>query len=128
MSVQSNKEIIRKVTAAFERNDPEVFLDYCTDDVKWIMAGDDARTGKQSIRDFMSNMGDFKLEKLTIDSIIAEDDSAACFGEMTVNEKGANVDYSYCDVYRFTGDKIVELRSFAVKHKTAGEADKAASA
>ena len=128
MSAKNNKEIIRKVNAAFEQNNPEVFLDYCAEDVKWIMAGDDPRTGKQSIREFMATMSDFKLEKLTVDSIIAEDNSAAAYGDMTMNEKGTSVDYSYCDVYTFAGDKITELRSFAVKHKTAGEKDKAASA
>ena len=128
MSAKSNKEIIKKVNAAFEQNNPEGFLDYCAEDVKWIMAGDAPRTGKASIREFMAAMGDFKLEKLTIDSIIAEDNSAAAYGEMTMNEKGTKADYSYCDVYTFAGDKIAELRSFAVKHKTEGEKDKAASA
>jgi uncharacterized protein len=124
-----NKEIIEKVNAAFEENKPEVFLDFCTDDIKWEMAGDDVRTGKDSIREFMASMGDdMQPPKINVTAIIAEGDSAACYGDMTMNEKGTENSYSYCDIYRFSGDKIAELRSFVVKHKTEGDTEKAASA
>ena len=43
-------------------------------------------------------------------------------------ENGTETSYSYCDVYKFSGDKIAELRSFVVKHKAEGEGEKAASA
>ena len=128
MSTERIKEIIEKVNASFEKNNPEVFLDHCTDDVKWLMAGDEVRTGKDAIREFMASMGDAKLTELNVTQIIAEGDSAACYGEMTMDEGGTPSSYSYCDVYRFTGEKIAELRSFVVKHGTAGETEKAASA
>jgi uncharacterized protein len=129
MAVTTNKEIIEKVNAGFEQNNPEVFLDNCAEDVRWIMAGDDEiRTGKESVRQFMASMGDAKLTSVDITSIIAEGDSAACYGEMTMDENGTPTSYSYCDVYRFSGDKITELRSFVVKQKTEGESEQAASA
>ncbi|HKP70120.1 MAG TPA: nuclear transport factor 2 family protein [Pyrinomonadaceae bacterium] len=128
MSAANYKAIIEKVNAGFEKNNPEVFLDNCTENVKWTMTGDDTRTGKQSIRDFVKDMGDFKLEKLSTDKIIAEGDSAAAYGEMTMNEKGEKVNYSFCDVYTFEGEKISELRSFAVKQKAVGKKDKSATA
>ena len=123
-----NKEIIEKVNAAFEDNKPEVFLDFCAEDIKWDMAGDEVRTGKQAIRDFMSSMGDMEPPKINVTAIISEGDSAACYGDMTMIENGTETSYSYCDVYKFSGDKIAELRSFVVKHKTEGEGEKAASA
>lgn len=123
-----NKEIIEKVNAAFEANQPEVFLDHCADDIKWEMAGDAARTSKVSIREFMSSMVDMEPLKINVTAIISEGDSAACYGDMTMIEKGAANSYSYCDVYRFSGEKIRELRSFVVKHKTEGNGEKAASA
>ena len=123
-----NKEIIEKVNSAFEANQPEVFLDYCSDDIKWEMAGDDVRTGKDSIREFMASMGDMEPPKINVTAIISEGDSAACYGDMTMIEKGAENSYSYCDVYRFSGEKISELRSFVVKHKSEGDSEKAATA
>ena len=128
MSTERIKEIIKSVNASFEQNDPKVFLDHCADDVKWVMAGDDERTGKETIREFMASMGDTKLTELNITSIIAENDSAACYGDMTMDENGTSTSYSYCDVYRFSGEKIKELRSFVVKQKTAGEKDRSATA
>lgn len=128
MSAESNKKIIKDVNAAFEQNNPEVFLDHCSQDVKWFMAGDETRTGKQAISDFVKNTGDMKIEKLTIDKIIADENSAAAYGEMTMDEKGTKTNYSYCDVYTFAADQITELRSFVVKQKSEGEKDKAVSA
>ena len=127
MSAAKNKEIIEKVNSAFEQNNPEVFLEYCADDVTWEMAGGEVQRGKDTVRNFMASMGDMKLTSLNVTDIIAEDERAACYGEMTMDEKGTPTSYSYCDVYRFSGDKISELRSFVVKHKTEGETEKAAS-
>lgn len=128
MSTARIKEIIEKVNAAFEQNNPEVFLEHCADDVRWDMAGDEVRTGKETIREFMSSMGDSKLTSLNVTSIIAEGDAAACYGDMTMEENGSPSSYSYCDVYRFSGDQITDLRSFVVKHKTEGESEKTATA
>jgi ketosteroid isomerase-like protein len=116
-----NKEIIQKVNAAFEANQPETFLDFCAEDITWHMAGDEPRTGKQSIRDFMASMGDMEPPKINVTAMIAEGESAACYGDMTMKEKGTENTYDYCDIYRFKGDKIAELRSFVTKHKAAGE-------
>ena len=128
MSAERNKEIIQKVNDAFAQNNPEVFLDNCAEDIRWDMAGDAVHTGKDSIRKFISQMGDSKLTDLKVTNIISDGEHAACYGDMTMDEKGTSTAYSYCDVYRFSGDKIVELRSFVVKHKTEGEKDKAVSA
>jgi ketosteroid isomerase-like protein len=118
---EKNKEIIRKVNAAFEANQPETFLDFCAEDITWHMAGDQPRKGKQSIRDFMASMGDMEPPKINVTAMIAEGDSAVCYGDMTMKEKGTENTYDYCDIYRFAGDKIVELRSFVAKHKAEGE-------
>lgn len=123
-----NKEIIEKVNASFEENKPEVFLDFCSDNIKWEMAGEESRTGKQAIREFMSSMGDMEPPKINVTKIISEGDSAACYGDMTMIENGTETSYSYCDVYKFSGDKIAELRSFVVKHKAEGESEKSATA
>ena len=128
MSAERNKEIIEKVNSAFEQNKPEVFLDACTDDIRWEMAGDEVRTGKDSIRQFMASMGDMEPPKINITAIISDGDSAACYGDMTMVESGTENSYSYCDIYRFSGEKISELRSFVVKHKTEDGREKAASA
>ena len=123
----SNKEIIEKVNAAFEQNQPEKFLDHCTDDVVWQMAGGKAQKGKESIRKFMASMGEMDPPKINVTSIISEGDLTACYGDMTMKEKGILTSYDYCDIYKFRDGKIVELTSFMSKQKAEGDADSAAA-
>ena len=124
----THKEIIEKVNAGFENNDVETFLGFCADDVQWSMAGDEPKKGKDTIREWIKSMSDMGPPKLNTKAIISEGDSAACYGDMTMNEKGKENFYSFCDIYKFSNGKIVELRSFAVKEKPEGEGQRSASA
>jgi len=123
-----HKEIIEKVNKGFEKNDAEIFLGFCTDDVQWQMAGDQPKKGKDSVREWINSMGDVGPPKINTTAIISEGDSAACYGNMKMKEKGEENLYSFCDVYTFSGDKITELRSFAVKEKPAGKGQRSATA
>lgn len=124
----THKEIIKKINTGFEKNDPEVFLEFCSDDVQWTMAGDEPKKGKTAIREWIKAMEGMGPPKLNITATIAEGDSAACYGDMSMKEKGKDTLYSFCDIYRFSGDKIIELRSFAVKEKPEGETRRSAAA
>ena len=125
---EKHKQIIEKVNEGFNKNDAEVFLGFCSDDVTWSMAGDKSRTGKESIREWIKSMEGMGPPDITTTDIISEGDTAACCGEMTMPEKGETNNYSFCDIYRFKDDKIVELRSFAVKHAPEGEKERTATA
>lgn len=123
-----NKEIIEKVNASFAEGNIEGFLSFCAEDAEWQMVGDKAFKGKEAIREFMSSMEHTGMEppKFTVDEVIAEGDSVVAYGDMTMEEDGETVPYSYADVYRFREDQIIRLQSFVVKHKTEGNAQKAA--
>jgi uncharacterized protein len=109
------REIVDKVNAAFAENNLEGFLSFCTDDVKWIMVGDKTVNGKVAIRQWMASMN-IEPPEFTIDNVIAESDFVVAHGDMTMkDEDGEIAPYSYCDIYRFSGDKIFELRSFVIK-------------
>ena len=57
-----------------------------------------------------------------VEPVIAEGDFVVARGDMTMKDKdGKTVPYSYCDVYRFQGDKIAELNSFVVKTEAKGK-------
>jgi ketosteroid isomerase-like protein len=119
---QKNKEIVEKVNKAFSEGNTEGFLELCAEDVVWNMEGEKKTTGVKEIREWMSQMDGMEPPKFTVDKLIAEGDSVVCYGTMSMKgEDGKPSDYSYCDAYAFKGDKITELRSFVVKHKTEGE-------
>jgi ketosteroid isomerase-like protein len=115
MSVK-NKEIVAKVNAAFAEGSVEGFLSFCADDVAWTMVGDTTVKGKDAIRQWMASMGNMEPPKFTVTHVIAEGDFVMAHGDMIMKDKdGKVVPYAYCDIYRFQGDKIVELRAFVIE-------------
>ncbi|MBW4694421.1 MAG: nuclear transport factor 2 family protein [Lyngbya sp. HA4199-MV5] len=49
-------------------------------------------------------------------NLIAEGDFLTALGDITMkDEDGKMAHYSYCDVWRFRGGKIVELKAFVIK-------------
>lgn len=122
-----NKQIVEKVNAAFAEGNNEAWLEYCADDVVWTMVGEKTSNGKRAIREWMSSMGEMGPPKFTVDKVVAEGDSVICYGDMTMEGEYAGK-YSYCDIYTFADDKIKELRSYVVKNKEEGEADRAKAA
>jgi uncharacterized protein len=122
MSVK-NKEIVVKVDAAFAENNVEGFLSFCADDVEWTMVGDRTVKGKEDIRRWLGSMGT-DPPNFSPSGVIAEGDSVSAYGTMTMKDKsGEAVKYAYCDIYRFRGDKIVELRSFVINTEGKSETD-----
>jgi ketosteroid isomerase-like protein len=113
----NHKEIVRKVNEAFTTNNYEAFLDLCADDIAWTIVGDQTISGKEGLREFLKSMEGHEPPKFTVETLIAEGDSAMGCGAMTMQEEpGCEGAYEYCDIYRFDGeDKIVELRTFMVK-------------
>lgn len=128
--LEKNKEIVEKVNTAFLKGNFEGFLEFCADDVIWTIVGDRTIKGKQAIRQWMKSMAAENSEppKFTVaDPVIGEGDFVAARGDMTMKDKdGKTVPYSYCDIYRFQNDKIVELTSFVVKTESKSEASSAA--
>ncbi len=123
---EKNKEIIGKVNAAFAAGSTEGFLSFCAEDVQWTMVGDKTVKGKDAIRKWMASM-DSESPKFTVANVIAEGDFVTAYGDMTMKDKdGKTVPYSYCDIYRFRADKIVELSSFVVKTEAKYETSSAA--
>jgi ketosteroid isomerase-like protein len=125
----TNKEIVEKLNTAFAENNPEVFLDACAEEATWQMVGDKSYKGKEAIKEFMDSMKDMEPPKFTVDNTFANGDFVTSYGEMTMkDENGKDNPYSFCDIYQFRGGKIVDLRSFVIKHKTEGESSGTAAA
>jgi ketosteroid isomerase-like protein len=112
-----NKAVVQKINEAFARNDVEGFLTHCTDEMSWTMIGHPPMKGKDAIRKWMGQ-GPSEPPQFTVDTVVAEGDLVTVVGDMTMKEDGALVPYTYCDVWRFAGEKVVELKAFVIK--TAG--------
>ena len=111
---QHPKQILEQANAAITVGDFDGFLKFCTDDTEWNFLGERTLKGKDAVRRYMEatyrEPPQFKVRNL-----IAEGDFVVAVGEITVKDAaGKATRYDYCDVWRFRGDKMSELRAFVV--------------
>ena len=121
----NRKEIVQRINEGFAENNLETVLSFCTDDIIWKMVGDTTVRGKDPIRQWMASM-DPQPPQLMIQQTIAEGDSVVTRGDMVMQEKpnGPLIPYTFCDIYRFAGDKVVELTAFVIRTDKARTGDR----
>jgi uncharacterized protein len=124
MSV-SRKETVQRINEAFAENNLERVLSFCTDDLTWTMVGDTTVKGKDAIRKWMASM-DPQPPKFSIQQTVAEGDVVVTRGDMLMAEKknGPSIPYTFCDIYRFAGDKVAELTAFVIRTDRASTGDR----
>ncbi|MFD0749879.1 nuclear transport factor 2 family protein [Mucilaginibacter calamicampi] len=109
-----NKAILEKANRAVAAGDNEGFLLFCTDDTKWEFVGEQTLQGKDAVRQYMAKTYT-EPPKFNISRVIADDDFVSVLGKISLkNEQGIMVNYSYCDVWRFSDGKMAELRAFVI--------------
>jgi uncharacterized protein len=112
---ERNKAILQEANAAIAEGNYEGFLSFCADDTEWTFVGDRILKGKEAVRQWMATTYT-EPPKFAVADLIAEDDFVTALGEITMkDENGKAARYSYCDVWRFRGGKMVELRAFVIK-------------
>ena len=110
-----NKEILLQGNAAIAAGNYEAFVSICTEDTEWTFIGDQVLKGKEAVRQWMLQTY-IEPPKVTVVHLIAEGDFLVATGEVTVKDKeGKETRTSYCDIWRFRGEKLVELRAFVVQ-------------
>ena len=112
----NRRELVQRINEGFAENNLEKVLSFCNDDVIWTMVGDTTVRGKDSIREWMASMNP-QQPKITIRQIVAEGDSVVTTGDMSMPDKkgGPPVPYTFCDVYRFAGERVAELTAFVIR-------------
>jgi ketosteroid isomerase-like protein len=121
-----NKAILEEANAAIAQGNYEGFLSFCTDDTEWTFVGDKTLKGKEAVRQWMA-MTYIEPPKFRVANLIAEGDFVTALGDITMkDEDGKATHYSYCDIWRFRGDKMVELRAFVIPAEVKTETSNAA--
>src|SRR5688500_9044350 len=114
---ESNKAILEKANAAITKGDNEAFLSNCTEDTEWIFIGDTILRGKEAVRNYMKTAY-AEPPRFKVENLIAEGEFLTAIGTITMkNEQGKMVNYSYCDVWRFSDGKMAELKAFVIETK-----------
>ena len=118
---EKNKAILEKGNAAVAEGNNEGLLSFCADDVEWTFVGDKTLKGKEAVRQYMATTY-IEPPKFTVTNLIAEGDFVTALGDITLkDEDGQAVHHSYCDVWRFRGGKILELKAFVIKTEVKDE-------
>ena len=113
----AHKETLEKANAAISKGDFEGFLAFCTEDTEWRFEGDRTLRGKQAVREWMQETYK-EPPSFKVDRMIAEADSLAALGEITLKDKSGKATRNvYCDVWRFRDGKLAQLRAFVVESK-----------
>lgn len=111
----NNKAILEQANTAITKGDYEGFLSYCTDDTVWTFVGDMTLKGKQAVREYMATVYT-EPPKFMVKTMIAEGEFVTAIGQISMkNDEGKNVDYSYCDVWKFRDRKLHELKAFVIE-------------
>jgi uncharacterized protein len=122
----NKKAILEAANAANAAGNYEGFLSFCTDDTKWTFVGDKTLNGKEAVRQYMAETY-IEPPKFTVANLIAEGDFVTAVGDITLKDADGKADhYSYCDIWRFRGSEIVELKAFAIKININHETSRAA--
>ena len=109
------KDIIAQANLALQNNDPEGFLQFCSDNIKWTMVGEESMIGKENVMKFLEPMRGSQPAKLNMSLTIQEGNLVASNGSMKMPDDGPEM--LFCDIYRFVGDKIEEIQSYIVEVK-----------
>ncbi|ACU60950.1 nuclear transport factor 2 family protein [Chitinophaga pinensis] len=110
-----NKEILLKANACVREGDNEGFLSFCVDDIEYDFVGDKILQGKEALREYMKEAYATPPE-FNVDNLIAEGDFVTAIGKISLKGKsGEKIHYAYCDVWRFRGGKLAELKAFVIE-------------
>ena len=113
----TSEEIVRNVNDAFNRNDMQAFLSYCTDDIRWNMIGSSSTQGKDAILKMMNKMPDMSPD-ISVNNIFVAGNKAACTGTFLMTKHtGEKTHYSFCDIYQFAAGKIAVMDSYVLPLK-----------
>ena len=112
---EKNKAILEEANAFVAEGNYEGFLAFCTEDTEWTFVGERILKGKEAVRQYMATAY-IEPPKFTTDNSIAAGEFLTVLGDITLTDKnGKAVHHSYCDVWRFRGGKIAELKAFVIK-------------
>ena len=112
---KKNKAILEEANAAVAEGNYEGFLSFCSDDTEWTFVGDKTLKGKEDVRQWMVTAY-IEPPKNMVANLIAEGDFVTAIGDITTkDEHGKETHSSYCDIWRFQGGKLVELKAFVIE-------------
>ena len=113
--IEDNKATLMQANTAMAVGHTEGFPSHCTEDVEWTFVAERALRGKKSIREYLAQTYG-EPPRFNVSDLIAEGEFVTALGQITITAPdGKSNSYWYCDVWRFRGGQMAELRAFVVE-------------
>jgi ketosteroid isomerase-like protein len=118
---QENVEIVRQAAAAFNRGEPDAWIEYCTDDIDYRAiegALDDrgAMHGKEAVRayvqDWLATFDDLNVEPLELIDAGEDQVIAVLRNSGRAKLSGVETDLTHAALYTFRDGKIARGREY----------------
>ena len=122
---ETNKAIVERINASLAKGDYEAFLAACADNVQWTIVGEPPIKGKEAIHQSIAKMAKENPEppQFTVDALFGEGEFVASHGPMKMKDKEGQLgSYRFCDIFRFSGGKIVEQITYVVETEAQAKA------
>ncbi len=116
--MSERSDLLQKFNKAFATCDFEFILEQVTDDICWVIIGQQKVEGKEAFEEALKAMLTGDEITITIDHNITHGKEAVLNG--TVHNPGQNKTYAFCDIYDFDGLKdarIKKLTSYVIEEK-----------
>lgn len=111
----TNTTILQQANAAVLAGDNEGFLAFCADDIAWCTVGGKTINGKEALRAWMEAEYT-QPPRFTVHHMIAENDHVVAVGDIeAAGAFGKPSTHAYCDVWRFSAGKMVELKAYVIE-------------
>jgi predicted ester cyclase len=122
LSLMTEKEkFIREFNHAFSIGDTDYLSANVTEDVVWNMVGDEILSGKTAFLNKIREMGENIDLEIEVQRIISHGIDVALEGTIAFNfHKGKRQNFSFCDIYKFSGfknPKIKNINSYIIETK-----------
>ncbi len=110
------RHILEAANAEMAAGNPEGFLAFCTDDIRWEIVGDTLLVGKADVLAWARRTYALAPPQFTADLWIVQGNWLTVHGEITVQDALRGPVHSrYCDLWRIRDNKLAELRAFAIE-------------
>jgi uncharacterized protein len=114
-----NKEVIRKLSKGFEKDDVDGILSCLSDDVRWYVPGSFTATGKEEYRKQIHHEDFTGTPTITIKNEVAEGNYVAVEGSVIGKFKDGTPFHAYFhNTYRLENEKVKEMTSYLVPKTT----------
>lgn len=97
------EQFLRDLNEAFANSDVDYISKFITDDIRWMIKGEDTIFGKTNVTNALKEMKTEEPFNLSIDDIIIHKNKGVVEGSMASPDGKT---YAFCDVYTFADTDV----------------------